>query len=186
MVLRPLTEPASEPVSLAEARLYCKLNEDDSSEDGIVSLCIIKARERGEFLTGRTFIHRDYELRAKSNSCIDLLRPYIVEIISVKSLDIDGVETLIAPTGYRVDYARLVPRLHIKAPLASGVELLVTYRAGYGADASFVPASIKLWMGMRINTFYENRQALQTLSVNELPRDFVDGSLDPFTITQVM
>lgn len=185
MNLRPLTEPASEPVSLAEAKHHLRLNQDDDTEDSLVSSFIVAARERGEFLTGRTFIYRDYELRTNSNCYIDLLRPYVAEILTVKSLDIDGVETSIPPTGYRLDNTRLIPRLHIKSPLTTGVELLVTYRAGYGANANSVPQSIKNWMLIFINTLNENREAFQTMSINEIPRSFFDGLLDPFTITRI-
>ena len=73
----------------------------------------------------------------------------------------------------------------IKSPSSSSVELLVRYRAGYGDNRDKVPASIKGWMLLCINTFYENREITQTTSISELPRSFADGLLDPFTITRI-
>lgn len=59
--VRVLQAPACEPVSLEDAKSWCKV--DHSEEDDIIELLVQAARERAEDIMGRALIKRRLELR---------------------------------------------------------------------------------------------------------------------------
>jgi len=68
-------------------------------------------------------------------------------------------------------------------PLPAIGSVQVTYIAGYGADDSFVPASIKQWIAMNVATLYENRERCVVgtrVTVSELP--YVDHLMDGYVV----
>lgn len=60
----------------------------------------------------------------------------------------------------------------------------IRYTAGW--SAATVPVTIKHWLLIRVATMYEHREALSMVSnqrmVESIPRNFVDGLLDQYTV----
>ncbi len=111
---------------------------------------------------------------------LKLPRPPFLELESVSLEDEDGAETALTSDDYFLDSTPLVPVLWLKN--LDGCFAVIRYRAGY-EDAAAVPAMIKRWLLVAINTMYENRESVVTGTiVSEVPRTFVDGCLDPYIV----
>ena len=130
--------PGEEPVTLAEAKAFCRI--DGSDEDALVSALIAAARLQVESLTGRALVSQTWRL---TMTCA----PRLVElpVIPVASL----VE---APDGavLQGDAVLLVEPVE---------ELTVDYTAGYG-DAADVPGDLKQAVLTLVAYWYENRDAV--------------------------
>lgn len=178
--------PATEPVTLAEAKLHCKV--DGTDEDTLITALIVAAREQAESRTGRALITQQWELTLDSFPArIALPKPPLVSVQSVKYLDVNGTLQTLVSTEYQVVIERLggyfLPA-YGKAWPACRVQpdsIVVAFTAGYGAAAD-VPESIKLWMKMAIDTMYKNRGGAEGGQLYELPRDFFAALLDAYWI----
>jgi uncharacterized phiE125 gp8 family phage protein len=179
-----ITPPTEEPVTLAEARLQCKA--DGTEEDALLTLYIASARRTAEHLTGRVFCTQTWEARmdAFPPAEIELPKPTVQSIVSLKYTDADGLEQTIDPGNYALDAAQLpgwaLPAVGFAWPATQGIANAVRVRfvAGYG-NAAAVPHNIKQWMLLQIAAAFRNREAFASgISANELPNRWVDGLLD--------
>jgi uncharacterized phiE125 gp8 family phage protein len=194
LIYRELVPPTFEPVTLAQAKLWCKV-EDDQTEEEAVLLMLIKAmREYAENLTGRHFVERTMEMALPyfppSVCPIELPFPPCQGLQYITYIDTDGVQQRIegSPTQWQEDYisepARIVP-LYMEAwPQTRRVlnAVRLVYVSGYSSmDA--IPKSLKLWMNARLLSLFDQRSQIITGTiVNELPRVFVDGLLDSLVV----
>jgi uncharacterized phiE125 gp8 family phage protein len=96
MDFKIITDVATEPVTLAEARLQCKVDADDTSHDAVLTSLITAARENAEHYTGRALAPRTLEgvLDAfpACGESFDLPLPPVTSITSIKYTDVDGAE----------------------------------------------------------------------------------------------
>jgi uncharacterized phiE125 gp8 family phage protein len=186
MFVRVVTPPASEPVTLAEAKLF--LREMNSDQDALITSLISAVRRYGESYTRRAIMPQTLELMMEtfpsSFATIDLPRPPLVAISSVKYKDISGVDQTVDSSLYQVDTysepGRIAPvfgkywfptRFDLNA-------VRIQYTAGY-ADAAHVPEEFKTWMKARIAQLYEFREAVsEGMMIQEIPYNYVDGVLD--------
>jgi uncharacterized phiE125 gp8 family phage protein len=187
--VRVVTPPAFEPVTLAEAKLWCRVDDDDTSQDATLMLLIIAMREYAEHLTGRVFAERTLELRLDSfpsDGVIVLPYPPVQSVSSVNYVASDGTLTAAdsSPSSWQVDLYSVPPRV---SALSTGTwpatqetygAVRIQYVAGYSTH-NLIPKTLRLWMQARISTLYEQREQLVVgQTVQALPRDFVDGLLD--------
>jgi uncharacterized phiE125 gp8 family phage protein len=188
MTLRSITAPASEPVTLAEAKLHLRVS--IATDDALITSLITAARVEAEQQTERSFMPQTWELTLDCFPCvITLNRPPVTSITSLKYLDTAGVQQTLSPSLYALDSdsepARVVPAYGQSWPSTQAFinAVRVRYVAGY-ADAAAVPEAIKDWMKIRVNTLYEFReQILAGLPVAQVP--FVGGLLDPYRIWSI-
>jgi len=183
------TAPTIEPITLAEAKIHLKVD-SDTTDDLLISALISAAREACEKYTGRVFIEQSWEYVFEDfkDDEIELDNPPLISVTSLTYKDISGVTETIATSVYDVDTHSYPGSIFLKFgqlwPLVQDVEnaIMVTYKAGYGATAASVPASIMAAMLLIIGHLYENREDVITgRQVNELPK----GSkylLDPFKV----
>jgi len=133
-----IAPPGEEPVTLAEAKAFCRI--DGSDEDALVNALIAAARLQVESLTGRALITQTWRL---TMACA----PRLVElpVIPVAAL-------VAAPAGavLQGDAVLLVEPVD---------ELTVDYTAGYGAAAD-VPGDLKQAVLTLVAYWYENRDAV--------------------------
>lgn len=195
--IRVITAPAAEPVSLDDAKLWCR--KDTSEEDAIISMIIAAARERAEHLTGYAFVQRQLELQLDtfpSGNLIELPYPPLQSVDYIKYLDGDGtLQTLIgSPSQWIEDTASEPARVQTleggswpatKTQIgAVRIGFTCGYAPGVGSPTDYgynVPKLVKQWMQVRISTFYEHRESIIVgQTVNQPPRDYVDGLLDGF------
>jgi uncharacterized phiE125 gp8 family phage protein len=198
MAVKLITGPTDEPVSLDEAKAHLRAESDD---DALIASLIATARQSVETITGRALMPQTWELaldefpRRLGRSCpdahveaIDLPKPPIISLQSVKYVDTNGALQTLAEAAYQLDDysepARLLPAYGTSWPAARRQPnaVLIRFQAGY-ADAASVPQQIKQWMLMRIGAMYENREEIivgQRVVSVDLP--FVDRLLDPYRV----
>lgn len=187
--VRVVTGPQQEPVTLAEARLWARIDADDTSQDAMVMLLVGAMREYAENITGRSFIQRTLEVAYDCfpSHVINLPYPPLVSVSSISYLDTDGAWQVFSggsPSEFQVDTYHepgMVWPLYLESWPNTRTELnavRIRYVAGYSGPSA-IPRALKIWMQARITTLYENReQIIVGTSVNDLPRAYVDGLLD--------
>lgn len=199
MAIKVITGPTAEPITLAEAKVHLKVEEDVTVDDTLITGMIVAARRAAEALTGRALMPQTLELamddfprlncRAGYNRIekaqalqIKVPKAPLVDITSFKYVDTDGVLQTLGLSGYQLDShsepARLLPPVDAYWPEINNQvnAVLIRFTAGY-ADAAAVPQEIKNWMYLRIGMLYENREEfIVGGSIAEIP--FVDRMLD--------
>lgn len=190
MTTRLITAPATEPVTLVEAKLHLRV--DDAADDSLINTLITSAREQCEHILGRSIMPQTWELVLNSfpadNSDIELLYPSIISITSVKYIDaLTANEVTLAANQYVLDKDAepgwLMPASGITWPDTLDVTnaVRIRYTAGY-ADAASVPAGIKNWIKLAVGVWYRNREAGVEAAIATLPHDFFSGLLDRYRI----
>jgi uncharacterized phiE125 gp8 family phage protein len=166
-MLLEIGTPSVEPITLEEAKAHLRVTSDD--EDDYIQSLIPVAREWGETFQGRSWITRsiDYFIDAWPQSPVQLPRPPIQEITSVKYATDDGEYTL-AQDEYMLDP---LGRLHIYKPPPDGDVryMKITYKAGYGDDPASLPHRVKQAMLLLIGHWYENREIISDKPTNDIP-----------------
>jgi len=198
-----VTQPATEPVSLIEAKAHLRV--DHPEDDALISALISSARMHAETITRRALVTQQWKLvldsfpplepqgllssvlsARRSGFEIVLQHPPLQAVNSVKYIDATGIQLTLASTEYIVDTvsepARLTPAYGKSWPNTqtqiNAVE--VTFTCGYGS-AETVPAGIKSWLLVRIGSLYEHREEVALLTRGSVaPLPFVDSLLDPF------
>lgn len=182
MALTLVTQPAVEPVSLAEAKAHLRV--DGPDEDGLITALIAAARQAAEAYTRRAFITQTWRLTldkfpgkavpwwngvrqgadiAAPGDFITLPRPPLRSVTSLKAYDDADNATTMAASDYYVDTdsepGRVVLRSGKTWPaverVANGVDIVFT--AGYGGQAVDVPQAIREGILLHIAAMFEHR-----------------------------
>ena len=136
--------PGEEPVSLAEAKAFARI--DGSDEDALVDALIAAARLHVEGITGRALITQTWRLVLPCVAGLLVALPVVPAIALVD-----------APDGAVLQGDAVL--------LASAVdELTVDYTAGYG-DAEDVPADLKQAVLTLVAYWYEHRDSVTTAPI---------------------
>lgn len=180
------TAPATEPVSLADAKLHCRV--DDSADDALLTALIVAARRQAESQTGRALITQSWRetLDSFPVAAIALHNPPLVSVQSVKYIDTAGVQQTLDSGAYQVHTTGLVglvaPAYDTEWPdtreQIDAVEIVFT--AGYG-NAAAVPQEIKQWMLLQIGHWHAHRESAGE-RLEPLP--YVDFLLDAYRVTR--
>ena len=191
MPLQLVTPPALEPVTLSEARLHLRV--DTVDDDPLIDALISAARLHAEMLTARQFLPARWRLVLDRFTPMVLLnRSPVVNVISVRYLDMGGLWQIMPSTDYVVESssepARITPAFGKiwppTLPQIGSVEIL--FDAGY-ADATKVPDGIKRWMLLRVGSLYQHREEMSVLPAGRIdPLPFVDSLLDPYRVVTLL
>lgn len=165
MAINIVTPPASEPVSLAEAKLFLRV--DHSAEDSLIVDLIGAAREAVETGCGRALITRrvreslDIWRREAVNGAVLGIGP-VTDVIAVRLLADNGAQSVIDPERYRLEGQRDRPRLvfpsGFPATLRSAGGIEIEYDAGFADDAADLPVALRLAVLQIVASLYELRQ----------------------------
>jgi len=157
MSLQLNTPPAAEPVTLAQARAWLRV-ESGNDEDELIAALIAAARARAEWHAGRAFITQGWTLWLdRAGPCLDLPLPPLRSVISVTAYAPDGDATVLDSGGYTVDLAGSRLLLKTVPPnLRAMNAVAVAFTAGYG-DAKDVPAPIVQAILQIVASLYEHR-----------------------------
>lgn len=171
------TQPAVEPVTLAEAKAHLRV--DISDDDALISAIVKASREFCEEYLDRSLVHTQWTMRMDALPWeIELPRPPVAQsgtttaTVVTYTLETQATATLAAST-YRVDRTatpgviRTVYGGTWPGHLADQNSVSVTWWGGYGADGTAVPAAIRSAMLMLIGSLYEHRSAVLTGTISK-------------------
>jgi uncharacterized phiE125 gp8 family phage protein len=109
MHFKVIIPPTSEPLTIDDARLQCKVDPDDTSHDELLDALIVAAREYAEHYTGRALASRTLEAAldefpdCRESICLPM--PPVTAITSIKYTDLAGDEQTLAADQYTLsDY----------------------------------------------------------------------------------
>lgn len=168
------SEPATEPVTLAEAKAQCRV--ETSADDDLLNSYIKAARIYVERYCGIRLITQTVAMRCSCFADFERLSEApLISVTSVAYLDTAGTSQTLATTVYENLLYGLSPSIRLKPNqtwpgiYSSADAITVTASAGFGA-ASAVPAPIAAAMKLLIAQWYDNRTPIAVgESVNELP-----------------
>jgi hypothetical protein len=178
-------EPAVEPIVLADAKTYLRV--DTTADDSLITALITASRRMAELYTQRAFITQKWDLwldnwpYGKSSqwwdgqkdgaigsllnfsSSIDIPKPPLISIDAVNTYDETDTATLFAAANYFADTKNEPGRLALRTGCtwqpfvksANGIQ--ISFTAGYGSSASNVPLPIVQAIYQTISHLYENR-----------------------------
>jgi uncharacterized phiE125 gp8 family phage protein len=168
MALSLFTAPATEPISLDEAKAHCRVDTDD--ENGLFDNWIAAAREHVETHTRRALITQTWDSKLDAFPCdggaIWLPFPPVSSVTSITYTATDGTSTTWSsslydtelPSGPKAARARIVPGYAEYYPSTRSEINAVTVRfvCGYGG-AGDVPSGLKAAMLLLIGQWFRHR-----------------------------
>lgn len=181
MALKLVTAPASEPVTLEQAKQHLREDSDDFNEQIEVFIEAATAYADGPsgFL-GRALIDQTWDLYldafpavtvvgTRNVYAIEIPLPPLIEVLGVFYLDSNGAEQTFDAASYTVDDASEPARIVLGSTgswptiqeAANAVR--VRFRAGYldqnSPDAENVPGNIKAAILIMVGDLYQNRES---------------------------
>lgn len=189
MALTLITGPATEPVTLAEAKSHLRV--DVADDDTLITSLIVAMRTDCENEIKRSLITQTWEkVLDFFPDAIQLPMPPVQSVTSITYLDIDGALQTLPTNQYVLDKdsepGYVVRAINVNWPVTGDYinAVRVRYVAGYAAAAN-VPEPIKLWIKIRLSNAYENREEyLLGRNMQEFP--YVEGLLDRYRVMQFL
>lgn len=158
-----LTGPAVEPITLAEAKQFVRVEHDD--DDDVVSALIAGSRIHVEAQTRRALITQSWRLTRDvwpETGCLPVLPVPLQTFDAVRVYKSDGSTLALDVAAFAVDKASAPARLSfmrgaLPAPErpVGGIEIDVT--CGYGDAADDVPEPLRQAIRLLVAHWYENR-----------------------------
>lgn len=177
------TPPASEPVTLAEAKAHLRVMHN--SDDAAITAHITAARQMCEQHTGCAFINRTLKLYldrwagsplsgwwdgvlegadiAPNADALVLPKPPLQSVTAIRTYDAAGVASVFSASNYLVDAVSRPGRVvladgaapPLPARKINGIE--IEFVAGFGTTASSVPQALRQAVLQLVAYLYENR-----------------------------
>jgi uncharacterized phiE125 gp8 family phage protein len=183
------TAPASEPLTLAQAKAQCEVDSDYWDE--LITALIPTARVQVENITGLQLMPATWTLTLDAFPCfsttaIRLPKNPITGIDSITYVNDAGDATVWSPSDYTLDAtgqpARLLPAYDKTWPTARRQPNAVTiqFDAGY-ANAAAIPAPLISAMKLLISHLFKNREATEARALVEIPLG-VQSLIAPYAV----
>lgn len=158
------SEPATEPITTAEAKAHLRV--DISDEDTLIDTYIVAARKFCEHYTNRVFITQTWRQNEnKFTNPIKLQVNPVISLTSLKYYDVDESQQTLTDSSanlqkdFNSDVGGIYEGLSNAFPnigkTINPIEIITV--CGYG-DASDVPADIKNAIKLMVSFFFENRE----------------------------
>ena len=167
MGLKIVTQPAAEPVTLAETKLHLRVDHND--EDGLINSLIKLARQDVERMCNLALITQtwDWSMDAWPDRLFSIPLWPLQNVTSIRWKNLAGTETTIDAGNYIVDASSRPGRVSLNAayswptdelyPLAA---VTIQFTAGFGADGASVPERYRQAILLLVGHYYENREAV--------------------------
>ena len=176
--------PALEPLSLADAKLFLRVEHGD--DDALIAALISAAREEVESATRRLLIRQNWRIVLDrwpaSARVVSPVNP-LAALTAARVLAADGTPAALALSAFTLDIASVpgviaFERVNVAEPGRSiaGIELDVA--VGYGETAATVPAPLIQAIRLLTARFYEHRDRIEG---DKLPDD-VARLIAPFRV----
>lgn len=179
MNLKLVTPAALSPVTLTEAKSYLRVDADD--DDARIENLIKAVTRKAEEFTRRAFITQTWEIAFDKAPCeidqgryspisrslfspIEIPRPPLQSIVSIKSYDQDGTEAVFDLNNIWVDTRSTPGRIALKEGVEWPTELrsidsiVIQFTAGYGLKPENVDDGIREGILRGVATLYAARE----------------------------
>jgi uncharacterized phiE125 gp8 family phage protein len=166
MALVIKSPPASEPVSLAEAKSFLRITDPD--DDALINSLVMAVRQKAETWTRRLFITQTWVMwldSIPSGFTLSIPLSPLQSVTHIKSYDLSNVESTFDPSNYQIDGSSTPGRVGLNdgQTWPTGLRrinaLEVEFVAGFG-DASNVPEPIKQGILQWIKLLFANKSKL--------------------------
>lgn len=176
--LKQTSAPAAEPVTVAEAKLHCRV--DETADDALIGTLITAARLYCESFTRRAFVTQTWvaymDAFPTQQDFIYLPKPPLASVTGITYYDTAGTLQTWAASNYIVDAQQTTPgrvscAYNVSWPLTQprSNAVTITFTAGYGAYTA-TPDSIKAAIKLLVGHWYENREGVVTGTIaTQLP-----------------
>ena len=180
-------QPADEPVTLAEAKVQCRVAADQTDEDARLTSYALAARYLVEAHTGTKLMPQTVVMRC--SSWCDLAKlptGPITAISSISYLDTDGVSQTLSTDIYEAVLADLRGEIRLKIdqswPSIRQVSDAITVTASAGYDV--LPEPIIGAIMLLIEQWYDERSSISSVRQTATP----DGGVPalPFTVNSIL
>lgn len=165
MSIKDLSPPALEPIDLAYAKSFLRVDHDQ--ENGLISDLITSARIRVEQTIRASLIIRRqlYTTSRLSDAGAYINHGPVTLIHSVKAIDSEGEVLGLSPFDYRFDLRAVPARLCLNVPYrwrdygSGAVAAEIELDAGYGAAPDDIPMPLRQAVLLFLAQSYEHRGA---------------------------
>lgn len=190
MPLKLKTAPASEPITLANAKIKLGIESGDTSADTTIGWMIPAARQWVENRLGRALITQTWTLYSDGfDSMIYLPKGHIQSVTHIKYTDSTGTPVTVDSADYQLDLvsepARIMPSVSagswpsVESNRLNSVE--IEYITGYGAAAD-IPGDIIEALYRIVGHWVNNQSAIeQGVTITRVPFA-VDQMLQPYRL----
>lgn len=168
MALVLTSPPATEPVSVAEAKDHLRV--DQVQEDALIASLILTSRLHIETALGLALVDQawrwTFDAWPKRMRAISLpLRP-VSAITEISTRDDEDVVTVMPATDYELDGNTVPPRVIRKvdqwpAPGKKNAGIEISFIAGFGATPDDVPQPIRHALMLLVAHWYEHRDPIE-------------------------
>lgn len=153
-------QPTVEPLTVAEAKYHCKVDDTSQDETNYFSRLITRARRIAENYSGLSFLTQTREMTLDYFPCGIIEIPYgPVQSIEITYIDTDDViQTLVEGTDYRISGDRVQAINGWPTPKDQIDAVTITYMAGYtNAGEDHLPEEAIEACGKIVARLYEKR-----------------------------
>ena len=163
--IRRSVQPASEPVTLTQAKDHCGVSVTD--DDTKLTSFVTAAREAVENYLNRTLITTTWVMRL-DELCGEILVPFspLIAVSSIAYDAADGTPTTLDSAEYQYDAfsepGRIKPAYNKFWPIPRSQynSVRITFTAGYGTLAADVPGPIKQGILAMVATLFAQRETI--------------------------
>lgn len=181
MTLIDLGGVLAEPVSVADLKMFCRIERDD--EDGLIAALAKAARETIEAETRLVLVRRAFRLAVDPvprDGWIEVERHPLHAVTAIAAYDASGVATAFAPEEAVIERALGIEAVRVSrrvvAAAVNGVEIEV--EAGFGPGA--VPENLLLAIRRIVAVAYELRAVVPVAMQPGLVPPSARALLQPF------
>jgi uncharacterized phiE125 gp8 family phage protein len=173
-----LTPPVNEPLTLAEAKAFLRVEHGD--DDAVIIALIAAARVHVEAMTRRALLAQTWRFVLDAWPRDGRFAPRIGplrELVAARLFDADGTvrdmdgESFVVDVGANVIAA---PCFALPVPGRARAGIALDVRCGYGADAADVPADLRQAVRLLLAHWYDHRVAT------------ADGALVPASVSALI
>lgn len=186
MALVLTSGPTVEPVTLAEVKAFCRI--DDATEDVLLSSLILTSRLHIEAALGLALNTQSWTMTLdrwpRQGPVILPMRP-VTAITALRLRDANGGATVWSSSEYELEGQAHPPRLVSRSGNWPAVQrataaIEIDFIAGYGPNATDVPQPICHALLLLVAHWYENRDPFQTPSLSTVIPQAVSELLRPY------
>lgn len=184
MPTKLITAPTEYPITVAEAKAQCRV--EHTAEDDLIQSLIAAATDYLEIILRRQLVTATWETRLDCfEDIIELPKPNLLTVVTIKYIDIDGVEQTIDEADYVVDTfsqpGRVYPAYNTCWPSHRDElnAVRIRFTAGYGLAAS-VPEAVKHMIKLLVGHWYLNREDVVTGTISSQLQRSVNDLADAY------